>query len=127
MLELTCELPVIASVSDDASANRKFFRMHSMMDNSLEDRGVVHRTINLFAPSRYIWFFSDAPHLLKTTRNCIYHSGESSNHSRCLWNDGQHILRRHISRIADEDLLRGTKIIAKLTMKLLGDVCSLRH
>ena len=24
------------------------------MDNSLEDRGVVHRTINLFAPSRYI-------------------------------------------------------------------------
>ena len=24
---------------------------------------------------RHIWFFADAPHLVKTTRNCKFHSG----------------------------------------------------
>ena len=75
ILELTCKLPVIAAVSDGASCNRKFYKMHDMLDGK-GGADVVHRTINLFALDRYIWFFSDAPHLLKTTRNCVYHSGK---------------------------------------------------
>ncbi len=73
-LELTCQLPVIAAVCDGASSNRKFYRVHQLFDGK-EGNDVVHRTINLFAPERFIWFFADAPHLMKTTRNCIAHSG----------------------------------------------------
>jgi len=73
ILELTCQLPVIATVSDGASSNRKFYRMHQLLAGKEND--VTHRTVNLFAPERYIWFFADAPHLMKTARNCISHSG----------------------------------------------------
>ena len=75
ILEITCKLQVIATVSDGASQNRKFYRMHKML-NGRDDADVVYRSINLFAPQRYIWFFADAPHFMKTTRNCIFHSGE---------------------------------------------------
>ena len=74
ILELTCNLYVIAAVSDGASANRKFYRMHEMMDGQISTE-VTYRTINLFATDRFIWFFADAPHLMKTLRNCLYHSG----------------------------------------------------
>jgi hypothetical protein len=78
ILELSCNLQVIATVSDGASPNRKFYRMHQLIDATLEesDDGIVYRTINLYAPERYIWFFADVPHLIKTSRNCIYHSGK---------------------------------------------------
>ena len=36
----------------------------------------VYRTINLFAPDRFIWFFAYTPHLMKTIRNCIYQSSK---------------------------------------------------
>eukprot|EP00794_Sanderia_malayensis_P015485 gene15485-17063_t len=75
ILELTCNLPVIAAVSDGASSNRKFYRMHELSDGA-GSSDVVHRSVNLYAPDRFIWFFSDAPHLMKTTRNCVYHSGD---------------------------------------------------
>lgn len=74
ILELTCKLMVVACVSDGASPNRKFFRMHHMMDGCI-DNDVVYRTVNLFAPDRFVWFFADAPHLMKTARNCVHHSG----------------------------------------------------
>ena len=73
ILEDTCNLLVIAVVSDGASSNRDFYKMHNMMDGT--NNQVVYRTINLYAPERYIWFFADAPHLMKTTRNCVQHSG----------------------------------------------------
>ena len=75
ILELTCHLPVIAAVSDGASSNRKFYRMHDLLDGK-RSVDIVNRTVNLYAPDRFIWFFSDTPHLMKTTRNCVYHSGK---------------------------------------------------
>ena len=76
ILEMKCGLKVIAAVSDGASPNRKFYKMHHLLDEKDESEAIVHRTINLFAATqRYIWFFADAPHLMKTTRNCLYHSG----------------------------------------------------
>ena len=53
ILELTCELQVTATVRDGTSPNRKFYRMHEQMSNT-DDRSVVHRTINLYSPGRYI-------------------------------------------------------------------------
>ena len=60
ILELTCKLPVISAVCDGASPNRKFFKMHEYMDESLSE--VVYRSTNLFAEEdRYIYFFADPP------------------------------------------------------------------
>ena len=74
LLEVSCKLKVIAAVSDGASANRKFLKMHRNLDGEA-GKSTTNRTINLYAPNGYIWFFADVPHLVKTVRNCIYHSG----------------------------------------------------
>ena len=74
VFELFCNLWVCAAVSDGASPNRLFFELHAdLMDPDSGD--LVHYTTNLSAPSRKIYFFSDAPHLLETARNCLFNSG----------------------------------------------------
>ena len=110
ILEDTCDLHVIAAVSDGAPSNRSFFKMHKQM--SRIDSEVVYRTENIFHPGRYIWFFADAPHLMKTARNCIYHSGNGK-HSRLLWNDGKEIVWKHFIKIVDDQL--SLKFMVKLT------------
>ena len=77
IVEMTYKLPVICAVSDGASANRKFFKIHGFMDDAVSE--VVYHTINLYADKElwYIYFYADPPHLLKTTRNCLHHSGPS--------------------------------------------------
>lgn len=75
-LEMTCNLWVIAATADGASTNRSFFHMHKALSNNNDN--VCHCTVNLYAPERYIYFFADASHLIKTTRNCLYYSGNGS-------------------------------------------------
>ncbi|XP_065673608.1 uncharacterized protein LOC136090694 [Hydra vulgaris] len=113
ILELCCKLKVIIAVSDGASSNRSFYKMHSGLDN-LDDSDVVYRTINLFAPGRYIYFFADAPHLMKTFRNCMYHSGDGK-YTRTLWNRDQSIIWYHIVKIVQDELNNGLKILPKLS------------
>lgn len=61
-----CQLKVIAATADGSSVNRKLFNLHG------DGKQMVHKVVNPFAPDgREIFFFSDPPHLLKTTRNCI--------------------------------------------------------
>ena len=86
ILEVNCNLWVIAATSDGASPNRRFYRMHKAMDGGT-DKDVCYRTVNLYARHRYIYFFSDAPHLVKTARNCLLHSG-SDKCTRYMWNEG---------------------------------------
>jgi len=69
-----CDLPVIAIVCDGAAINRAFYHMHPPATKTAS--GVVFDTINIYAPHRLIYFISDAPHLLKTCRNCLYYSGK---------------------------------------------------
>ena len=57
-------LKVRALVSDGASPNRKFYKLMSKS----------HRTKNPHNDDQYLYFFSDVPHLLKTTRNCVENS-----------------------------------------------------
>ena len=64
ILETTCNLWVIAATSDGASPNRRFYRLHKPLDGGAVT-DVCYRTINLFAPQRFIYFFSDAPHLVQ--------------------------------------------------------------
>lgn len=75
---------------------------------------MCHWTINLFAPHRFVYFFADTPHLVKTTRNCLLHSG-SGTCTRYMWNNGQFILWQHISQMFYQDVDNGLKLLPKIT------------
>ena len=108
ILETNCNLWVIATTSDGASQNR---RLHKALDG---DAGtdVCYKTTNLYAPHRFLYFISDAPHLIKTTYNCLLHSG-SGTCTRYMWNDGLFILWQHITQLYYQDIDNG--LLPKLT------------
>ena len=52
---------------DGASVNRSLVKLHQLQTDP-----IPYRTINPFAENnRYLYFFSDVPHLMKTVRNCF--------------------------------------------------------
>ena len=64
-LGLLCNLWVIVTTSDGASANRRFFRLHKDLDGMAGKDFTLHDSvINLFAEWRFIYLFSDALHLI---------------------------------------------------------------
>ena len=113
VLEITCKFPVI-TVLDGALPNRKFYSLHAPLDE-LNTKDVTYRKINLFEPKRYIWFFADAPHLLKTAKNCIYHSG-NANGTQYIWKEEDFILWDHLRKILDDELENDLKLNPKLTI-----------
>ena len=114
ILELTCNLKVIAATSDGASQNRKFYKMHSAFDTNAKN--ITYRTPNIYAEDgRFIFFFSDAPHLVKTTRNCLSNSGSHKN-SRYMWNNNHHLLWSHVSQMYYLDLEGGQDYMPKLKL-----------
>ena len=77
----TLGLKVLALTADGASCNRKFFKMHRLKNS----KSFPHKTCNLYAnEDRPIFFFSDPPHLMKTTRNCWANSFGHT-YARKLW------------------------------------------
>lgn len=113
VLELSLNLWVVATVNDGASANRKFFRLHSPLAKDLKC-DVVYKTPNIFATSRFIYFFADSPHLMKTARNCLYNSGYGSR-SRYMWNNDQYLIFRHIADLFYSDQEYALHTLPKLT------------
>ena len=108
------DLKVIATTSDGASANRNFFRMHKRLIGNSE-KAVVYRTENLFSrEKRFIYFFADVPHLIKTTRNCLSNAG-AGRATRYVWNSGYFILWTHITSLYYQDFDCGLKMLNKLT------------
>ena len=57
-------------VCDGASPNRTFFKINGILNKI----GISYYVINRFAPERKIYFISDVPHLIKTTRNNLENS-----------------------------------------------------
>lgn len=67
-------MKVMGLTADGASVNRKLIKLHS------DVKKIIYKTVNPFSDDRRSFlFFSDPPHLLKTTRNCW-----NSKH-RTLW------------------------------------------
>ena len=66
---------------DGAKPNRKFIKSHCAKEYM--KNGIVYKTVNWFCCDRFIYFMSDVPHLIKTTRNCWYSS--SIGGTRCMW------------------------------------------
>ena len=59
-----CGFTVLACTCDGLSANRTFIGLHGTTNG-------VSKTLNPYAEEeRYVYFFLDPPHLMKTTRNC---------------------------------------------------------
>ena len=107
-------LKVISATVDGASPNRKLFRIHKFMDGDA-GKNVVYREQNIYAnDKRFIYFFSDVPHLIKTSCNCLANSG-AGRATRFMWNNGLHILWSHISQLYYDDLDCGLKLVNKLT------------
>ena len=79
-------LKVVSCTADGASPNRKFFRVHKALECKA-GKDVVYRAKNIHAKeNRFIYFFCDVPHLIKTARNCISNSG-SGRATRFMWNN----------------------------------------
>lgn len=109
ILERNCRLNVIAAVADGASSNRAFIKMHDKLSGDSVSC-VTYRKENFCNPGKFIYFFADAPNLMKTTRNCIYHSREGKN--RYMWNDSD-IIWNHLTRLVDDEL--ALKLLPKLS------------
>ena len=75
---------VVSLTGDGASPNRRFFQLHYRACG-LSRSDCVHKVLNPYSKEkRYIYFFSDVPHLMKTVRNCWSNSCGHS-HKRSLW------------------------------------------
>ena len=71
----------MALTCDGAKPNRRFFSDHFHI--TCAANGVVYKTPNIYRPGNYIYFISDVPHLLKTTRNAWANSKQDG--TRELW------------------------------------------
>ncbi|XP_070562112.1 uncharacterized protein [Ptychodera flava] len=110
-LELSCGLKVLVSTSDGASWNRKFYRMHRVQGAPKDT--LVYKCKNPHSlDRRSVYFISDVPHLVKTTRNCWANS-EAHRKSRSLWN-GSPILWRHLTQLVVADQARDIHLLHKL-------------
>ena len=72
---------------------------------------ICYMMVNFYAPDRQIFFFSDVPHLIKTTRSNLFMNGYGK--PALLWNNGKELLWQHVSAIYAEEKtrqLRRTKL-----------------
>lgn len=61
------QLKVLAITADGQSSNRLFFKLHNPNASPNE---ITYRVYNPHSPdNRFLYFFSDVPHLVKTVRN----------------------------------------------------------
>ena len=86
---LSYSLQVIVFICDGAKANRKFSK--SLGKESEMKHGVVYKAENRYCRGQPIYFMSDVPHLVKTTRNCWYSS--KSGGTRCMWVSAQVVVQ----------------------------------
>ena len=73
-------LSVHCLVSDGASSNRKLYNMlRNPDDDSSTIDGTTFATDHVIRRGERLFFFSDVPHLIKTTRNNVENSGGNQN------------------------------------------------
>ena len=67
---------------------------------------ILHLQMLFTVPSMYMLhtgtyyiFFANGPHLIKTARNCVNHSGFGSKHTRNMWNNGFYIIWEHFCKV----------------------------
>ena len=116
VLEFKVDVWCVAAIADGASTNRKIFKLHKGLQDA-SYTGVIYYTVNLFAPQRKINFFSDVPHLIKTSRNCLYSSGNRVGdvHARCVWNNDKYLLWSFVAQAYYRDQEVAIQHLPKIT------------
>ena len=64
------DVPVTSLTSDGAKSNRRFYRLCQPEGSG----NLPYKCVNPYKQDKDLYFFCDAPHLLKTTRNCFSNS-----------------------------------------------------
>ncbi|KAL5474560.1 hypothetical protein EMCRGX_G026521 [Ephydatia muelleri] len=72
-----CGFQVLGITFDGAPANRRFLKLH----NASSSHAITYKVQNKYDPQRFIYFFSDPSHLIKTARNCL---ASSARHMQLL-------------------------------------------
>ena len=110
---MTCNLWFVLVAFDGATLDGRLYLLLKIVDGKSE-KGTCYRTRNLFAPSRFIYFFADVPHFTKSTSNFLYYSV-----SRCCTrhrlNYRKNLFWQHIFQIYPGVLENISKILPKLT------------
>ena len=112
IVEIDTCMKVLFLCCDGATPNRKFFKIHDQLNPRL------YKIDNPFTEEdRQIFFISDPPHLLKTTRNCFSNSF-SHRRTRNLCKDNRSISWMHIVNLY-QDHCEGTvyRLCPKLSRK----------
>ena len=84
------DIAVVSLTSDGAKPNRRFYSLCQLDDHNLK---VPYKTNNPYRAGSELYFFCDAPHLLKTTRNCFSNSfahSQSQKLPACKCDDHAH-------------------------------------
>lgn len=104
LLKIYCSLQVVATVSDAASFNRKFYRMHRSLQRNAVDDSVVYKTTNIFRPDHEI-FFSSKPVKIACSIQAVVVFRQFR--QWYMWNDGKYLLWQHIVGVYknDQDML----------------------
>ena len=63
------DIPVVSLTCDGAKANHKFYRMCAKQLK--ETPNIPYKSENTYRDGAEVYFFCDAPHLLKTAHNCF--------------------------------------------------------
>ena len=114
-------LKVLVVTADGASPNRKFFRMHKKSRQSL-----CYKTTNPYTDEkRALYFMSDVPHLVKTSRNCWSHSFAHA-YSRRLWVRisllaAWHFIKHVVCSRTMETLLVGSTYQVSMMLRLVWE------
>ena len=117
VLEHKVDLWCVAATADGMFLNRKLFKLHEGLQGH-SYTGVIYYTINIFAPERKLYFFADGPHLIKTTRKCLYSSGWDVGHvhTRCMWNNDKYLLWSIIAQAYYRDQEGVLQHLPKITL-----------
>ncbi|KAL5500013.1 hypothetical protein EMCRGX_G011503 [Ephydatia muelleri] len=102
-----CGFKVLTITFDGAAANRRFLKL-------MGSEKVLFKVINKYSlEKRPLFFFSDPPHLLKTTRNCL------ASKARHLWCNGSDILFQHITDMyyRDREKSMGLLLLPKIKLE----------
>ena len=114
LLEIDVGVKVLGITCDGAPQNRAFFELNRQPDQPKGEP--VNSCHNLYATDddRHIYFISDVPHLLKTTRNCFANSG-SHHKTRHLWKDGSDLLWTQIVNLFADKIENNLYVKSRLT------------
>lgn len=75
------DIEVVSLTSDGGKPNRRFYRL---CQQKMKKGSLPYKTTNPYRAATELYFFCDAPHLLKTTRNCFSNSFSHSKSRRMM-------------------------------------------